>query len=584
MLNDNSFGIDQVRQETRKLLEPLNREISALQTQVNSVNFTVAAASGQNFANIVNIINNSQPEWSKKGYLAADVATDDPADDNHECYNWYRILRGATNELFADSARALKSSGHSTFAANEGAASAGEDIPRWARADGWIEIGGASAADGGSDDNYDLYIPIPNDVVIAGQTFYFQFEAQVREGVLPADFKYSVGFYDNSPLRRRYIEGGNFTISGNIFGAVGTRNVEYKVLAKTDTGEEALSNTLAFANAPNVFTPTNHPRINLNGAPGFTRFEIYRRDVASSTFVLQFTVQNSIDTIYYDSGQTPQRTVTAFPVSTNLAPRAATTKTLIAGGAGGAGFLRNQATLFVPTTYDRSQTLAGMQYLRFGFPQLGAAARQILVRRFGLSQGDGLWARSSGDLAQGRSSPTSQPVTSPSGNTGGVEQPVPYGGNYCVLTDTICDTIANDVTRGKPLKSLVKGEYLDSGGLVHGRIRNVLKKNTQRIIVFETANGKRIGCSFEQPIPICAEDPHGTRAEKIYELFQKEEVLFFTKSSYFGDIIRSKLISAEIKYGDFEVGIPTLSGAKTFWGNDILLHNKEANQYYPEIY
>jgi hypothetical protein len=118
---------------------------------------------------------------------------------------------------------------------------------------------------------------------------------------------------------------------------------------------------------------------------GFIEFEIYRH--IGSEYVKQFTVRNTIDGMYSDIGNPPEAFVSGWPSVTTTRPRAFAQTTNFVAGLLTQGFVRNVLNIFVPTTYDRSVTGAGMQFLRIGFTLPTTVARQIRIRRLGLSMG-----------------------------------------------------------------------------------------------------------------------------------------------------------------------------------------------------
>lgn len=383
----------------RKLLDPVLDAQDATNSRIDSLAVAVQTTIDTgSFAEIQNILTNSHPEWSKSGYAGPGVLPADAGDDNLEAANWYRQL--ATDTLLdKTSANALKAAKtiepdeHTLWAANEGTDA---DISRWDKVNGTIQVGGIT-------EKWDIFHPLP-DVIFPGQTYYVQFEAMLRTTTALPDIQAYCGIWDNTVGQAKYIEGGSFTITddgghipGVTYGTPGTTSVDYKILAFTDGGEQVESNVLNFPNAPAVFDANNHPRVKFSGVPGFIKFEIYRK--IGSTYVLQYTVGNTIEGVYYDIGNPPQAIVSGFPSITTTKPRAyAVTTSFQPGSSSGLGWVRHAMTIFVPNTYNRSLTGSGMQYFRFGLTGNTTDARQVLVRRFGLSMGAGIWARSAEDV------------------------------------------------------------------------------------------------------------------------------------------------------------------------------------------
>jgi hypothetical protein len=373
--------------------------------------------------------------------------------------------------------------------------------------------------------------------------------------------------------QQKYIEGGEFTITGEIFGPLGTpgRSVDYQILAKTDSGEEALSNVLNFPHAPDVFTGANHPRIHFAGVAGFIQFLIYRR--IGAEFVHQYTVQNSIEGSYFDMGNPPIAVVTGFPpTSTERRPRAYAITTNFAPFS--VAWTRYVWVIFVPTTYDRSVTQSGMQYLRFGLTETVDVSRQILIRRIGLSQGDGAWARSPNDVRAGsHSSPSTTAAGSAGGSGPGIEPPPPPGtgggGGGCVLVESMIDLADGKKTELRRLDR----DYLDGGGAVHGRVRKIKTGHVSRIYRIKTDDGQKLGCSYDHPLITEAKDHYGTRAKKLKKRLDRgDEVWVLTRLGK--NVISSRIVEMKEDFGDFLVGEPHMDGSHIYIANGFLSHNK----------
>jgi hypothetical protein len=556
--------------------------IANLQAQVNSLtNVVDTATSAVNYSGISNILDNSLPEWSKDAYDSLGVSPNTAGDGNMEAKDWYRQLTSDTL-LSPASATALKTAktvepaDHSLWAANE---AVNLDIPRWNKTNAYMELGGVT-------NRWDIYYPVPNDIVFPGQRFSFQFEAQLRTvDALPAGQQFYAEFYDNTAGQRKVIEGGSFAITddngnnpGVTFGIPGSTSVDYQILARTDSGEEALSNVLNFPNAPAVFDQNNHPRIRFSGVAGFIEFEIYRK--IGTAYVLQFTVRNSIDGTYFDIGNPPEAFVSAFPTVTNTKPRAFALTTNFVPGPFGGGFVRNVLTIFVPTTYDRSVTGAGMQYLRFGLLLNSAIARQILIRRIGLSMGDGNWARSVNDTRSGaHSTPSNSGATgSPGGGTGGgdpgggVDPPPPTGGGSCVVLDTPIRLADGRVPLRELRKAINEGRRIDVGGPVYRKIKGVRLGHVSMVYRVRSANGLEILCTPNEPFVVSPNIATGIEAQVLKKRLDRGEKVY-TLTRPHDEIESSRIMSMTEEYGDFTVGEPTVDGG-IYEAGGFLLHNK----------
>jgi hypothetical protein len=462
-------------------------------------------------------------------------------------------------------AKTIEPADHTLWAANEGA---NADIPRWNKVNGWIEMGGTA-------EKWDLFCPLPNDIVLPGQTFYVQFEARLAAGSLPSGLQAYSGVYDNTPGQRKYIEGGNFTISGEIFGIPGATSVDYQVLARTDSGEEALSQVLNFPNAPANFDQFNHPRISFSGVAGFIEFEIYRR--IGTDYVHQFTVKNSIEGTYFDVGNPPLRVVSGFPTVTTTKPRAfAQTVTFAPGSLNANNFVRHTLTVFVPTTYNQSLTDPGQQYLRLGFTAFAASAGQLQIRKLGLSLGYGNWSRSANDNRSGVRSAPSTATTGLPGDSGGIDPnpPEPGGGGYCVLLErTTANVIGPDgISHPTPMLEVPRLAYLDNGGPVAGRMLYLKRAYASRLYTVRTREGYELSCTFDHPFITGWQDMLGTPASELkLRLDKGHDVPVLVQH---GDTISTDYIASMTEeYGDFLVGMPVMEGSHICITNGILSHN-----------
>lgn len=561
---DSQYGFSELERKMNASILALQNRVDVVDANVDSLTNRVVGLNTLNYGEIVNLLDNSHPEWSTEAYTTLGVLPGTVTDLNREAYNFYRQLSSDT-ALVKSAANALKGTGHSLFAANEGT---DLDIPRWDVVNGQIELGGIT-------NFYDLVYQLPNELVFPGLVFYLQFEAQLRTSTpMPSNLQFFAALYDNTIGQQKVIEGGNFTITGDIFGTPGSRSIEYQVRAKTDSGEEAISNTLAFANAPDTFTQNNHPRINFRGAPGFIEFEIYRKEVASSTFVLQYVVRNAIEGTYFDVGNEPVRVVSSFPGVSATPPRAyAKTRTFQPGSITGAGFVRHTLTIQVPTTYNSSLTGAGMQWLRLGLVGATTDARQILIRRIGLSLGDGGWSRSANDVREGaHSTRTSTAASSPSGGSGtGTGVPPSPGSGGCVLLDSLVTVydeffVVKQITlRELQSKCLKEGIYCFSAGAIGGRVLSIKQSYASRILHIESSGGLKISATHNHPFITNPFDIAGTPAS---QLKVGDEIIAVGK-----EIAPQRIVSITEEFGDFVVGIPVLDGSHICVLNGFVSHN-----------
>lgn len=571
-----TMEIDDVRREVRKLLDPIQSELSATSEAIANLGQVVASTPGA-YAEIVNVVDNSHPEWSDLAYTRLDIASNTAGDTNMECYNFYRqpstdTILSAANTDALKAAKTSEPADHTQWAANE---AVDADIPRWDKVNGTIEFGQVS-------DLWDIYAPFPNDVVFPGQTFYVQFEAMLAGSDALPDIQAFCGLYDSTAGQEKFIEGGSFSITddagndpGVTYGIPGSTSVNYKIIAYTDSGEQAESNVLNFPNAPATFDGNNHPRIRFAGVPGFIKFEIYRE--IAGTYVLQYVVGNTIEGVYYDIGLPPVRTVRAFPTVTVNKPRAyAVTSTFAPGSPGGLGWVRHAMTILVPTTYNKALTEAGKQFFRFGLTGFTATERQVLIRRLGVSMGSGKWARSPNDVRKNAHSlPSTSAAGAGAGDGGGIDPPPPGGGGGCVLLDSsmaLYDDEGHPTTTA--LRVVEKGWLTDNGGAVCGKVKRLRQAHTSRIFRVIMESGLTVGATFDHPFITSVLDHKGTQCiELVKRLAAGETVHLLTRPK--DTVVSDKILGITEEFGDFWVGMPMIEGSPIVILNGFLSHNNK---------
>lgn len=391
---------------------------------------TATPATTTVLASIQNLIDNGEIEWSADAYVNNPLLG---GDIGFEAYHWFRQTT-ATTALAETAANALKFTGHSLYAANEGA---NGDIPRWARVEGWAEVGST----GGT--NYDIACPLPVNFVRSGMSFIIQFICKLRTAtVLPVGLEMAAMFWDNTVGQQKIIEGSAFALSYTIGGAVGATALEYKIVGRTDYGEEIESNVLSVTDAPATLTPSNYVALSWVGAAGYIDFDIYKK--VGATYYLQYTVANG-GTSYRDQGDAPLATVGGYPSVSITRARAYTETQGFAPSF--SAWERTDIVIRTPATYDTSLT-TGKQWLRLRITGAPTDARQFLIDRIGVSTGYGGWARSANDL-RAANIPSTTATVSEQGD---------IGIHVCPGVGMELDGIDNkilteDVRRGDKLKS-----------------------------------------------------------------------------------------------------------------------------------
>lgn len=405
--------------EAQELARELTRALERGEIIVPQV-----AESRPNIAGGTNHCPNSDHAYSKDAATVPGTLPGTAGDGNHEAYRFFRQAAGAN--VSTASAGALKSVGHSLYAASEGA---NAYIPDWDRTNGWARLGSPTT-------QYDVCVQMLGKVVGPGQRWYFRFLARALDAaVLPDDVQLYAGFWHKAGGTEGWVEGGDFTLSYTIKGTAGATAREYRVLAKTASGVEVLSAVLAVPDSPAVLDFTNYVQLFYDAGPGFIEFHIYRKDGATYTHL--YTVRNTVDLQYNDTDNTATHQAAAgWPVVSASKPRAyAETHDLLVGSFGG-DWGSNDVTIDVPTTYNSSLTDADGLFFRYGLTAPAGVNRHVGIDRIWLSTTFNEWAPELIRLADGSYAvPSVSPTSGFTGGGGGVLEP-PEGGSggaTCVL-------------------------------------------------------------------------------------------------------------------------------------------------------
>lgn len=426
-----------------------------------------------------NMLPNSHPEWSTLAYGTGGTTPATAGDTNREAYNW-RYQTAATTDL-STSSSPLLASGHSGFAGLNA------DAPIWDRVNGTFNIGCDTT-------QYDVCAPLPTDFVAPGQRFYVYFEAALSASDTDTNSaQFYCGFWDDTAGQEKWIEGSAFTPTIGVFGSTGARTLEYKILAETDTGSQMLSAAVTVTTAPATLTSANHVRLFFDGAPGFIRYVIYRKDGANYYRVGE--IRNSIDLQFFDileSGDTVVP-VSGYPSISTTAPQAYSVTAGLAPADVGS-FAAHTMTIQVPTTYNRSNTGNLQQYFRFGLNALVASgdARQVVIRKLMVSEGNGGWSRSPLDL-QAASGPSTAATSAPAPpGGGGIPTQPPTGGGGGPLCLTL-DTLVLTPDGYRPISEIGKGDWVMCGTAF--QVTGTFEGDVQSIWEIECDNGSVVRCS-----------------------------------------------------------------------------------------
>lgn len=364
----------------------------------------------------VNQCPNSDFSYSKLAATVPGTLPSTAGDTNYECWQVFRQQVGASINVAA--AGALKSSAHSLFAANEGTT---PGLPRWDRVNGWCVIGAQGAT------QYDIAIQLPSLVLNASQKWYCRLRmAALTPNLVPATLELSAGFWQKTGAGEGWIGGTNFTLDAQVIGLPGTQSIDYRVLAKTDSGLSILSAVKTVANAPNALSTDNFVRLGFSAVAGFIEFQIFRKQ--SSNYYHVYTIRNDTQLSFDDVG-TAQGPVAGWPAVSQTQPLALAQTRNIRIGAFGQMWQPNDLTIVVPPTYDVTQTTAFGQFLRIGLSQAAAVDQQIGIDQIMLATTYNEWSPdppirfSDGTFAL----PSISPTSSYQGGGEGVTDPPPRG-------------------------------------------------------------------------------------------------------------------------------------------------------------
>jgi hypothetical protein len=400
--------------------------------------------------------------------------------------------------LAESSAHALKATGHSTFAANEGT---NTKIPRWDKVNGWLEAGSDTA------DKFDFACPLALNFIRGGLTFYFRCIVAIRAGSATGNpIRLSVGVWDATASQKRFIESSNLDLTVSPVGTTGATTYKYRVLADMDDGTTIASDEVTIANGNAVLSTSNYNRLTWVNATGIVNLRIYRQvgGVIKRVFTIRNGAQDFND-FGSDEGETPPSLPTAgvlrpiaYKVSTQFNPTSETDWILV------------KIKLEIPSTYDTSQT-SGKQWMRVAVEGDTADERMITLDRISLSLSDGGWQRSARDLNRIQNqNPSSTPTTTTQGNT---------GVGTCFTLDTpvvLCDRDGTNQIE-VPIGA-IDPDRRDQFILDCNRVRRILRVRdgeTRTLIRCRLSNSVEWKCSETEKFVTSRTDKRGTRIDQL---------------------------------------------------------------------
>lgn len=363
------------------------------------------------YAGGTNMCPNSDFAWSHMAATTAGITPATAGDTNYEIYRVYRQAVGANI-----GANRVRSSGHASYAGNEGA---NPYIPDWDRVSGVVRLGSDSA------DNWDVAIQLTNNWIVTSRIWNVRIAvATDDEQPIPSGLTLFAGFWvKRSGGTQGWVDGDDFTLLSKIDGVQGSREFNYKVIARTDLGQTLESLVLNITNIPDTLGPLpgdNKVQIYYPGASGFMEFKLYREDVASGQVDLIAHDRNSDKFVAYDVGQSIRIEPSGLPTVPDGTYRAyeevgvdalpiATAKTF------------HDMTIRVPSSFDTSSVTE--TYLRIGLTGdvLADHDRQILIDTIWAGESYNIWSASPFDDYP--SIPSTTMVTAPPVIGGPVDEP-----------------------------------------------------------------------------------------------------------------------------------------------------------------
>lgn len=395
----------------------------------------------------------------------------------------------------ADAAHALKSSGHSLFAANEGTL---DVIPRWDEAAGQGEIGGDGV------DNFDLAVPLPFNLATRGLDFFFSVNVKLRSGAF-ADYPMILylGVYDTTTGNEKFLEADNFDLSVFYFGTAGTKTYECVVIGTFSNGQQVASDVVTVTNVASALDADNYLDWNWENAPRVLDFALYRKDTDTGDVVRVFTIYNG-ETRFFDKNTDGEESVVDFPTAPARREYAyAESLPFIPT----ADFRRIPIFFRIPPTYLQSAT-TDRQILRIGlYNHASNDARPLVIDRVLLTlPPESVWSRSSRDLE--RVQTTAPTATTPDG-----DQP---GGVFCFTghNSIFVKRKPSDDWTQIPIEDAERGMWIFNGK-DEDRIVDVKTGYSKDLYQVTLANGIFLECTKSERFITNPSDRRGTPLERL---------------------------------------------------------------------
>lgn len=470
-----------------------------------------------NYAGGANQCPNSDFAWS---YMAATLSgvtptTVDPTND--EVYRVFRQIKEA--DIDTQLVRT---------------AEADAWVPLWDKELGIVAVGGVDGTD-----QYDIAIQFWNNVLIGNHKWYIRIAVSTSDDTpLPEGSRLFAGFWvRRSGGDEEWVTGGPFVLDHKIIGLPGTRELNYKVLAKTDTGNSIESQILNITNAPDVLDEDNYIQVTYAGAAGLIEFETYREDVASGEVRQIARDRNSSKLVAYDVGQEGRLEFSGFPTADGDELKAYAEVDIDAVSIDVQKTFHNIA-FRIPPNFNTVGVAEEGTFLRIGLVSPTALNRQVYLDTVWAAESYNVWQPSPYDDYP---SPPSTTMTSspPVGGGAATSTPPPTGGgSSCVWVEHDVETdvgwvkmkdvetwmtVNNGTTKRSYLKGIHEGEesqylllFFDSGLVIRSSM-------TQRYIRSFSDSSGIIATGLKVGMTLQGGDNDGPKKIKVSQIIRISE-------------------------------------------------------------
>lgn len=229
---------------------------------------------------------------------------------------------------------------------------------KWSKATSTVQMGAATDVN-----RFTIDHPLKTNSCTPSSRQYFQINARLTTGIKPDGVSCYLGIWDGTAGRRRWLEGGNFTLNAGKVGAHtgGATSRTYRIVATTGYGFELQSDDVTVTNTLSTLDTSNYVSLAWDNLTGINEYDVYV-SVGGAFYLVASIVNGSY--AYFDSGTT-LRTLSAFPIVTSTKWRAFIELPPDQFNISADGWIVARASLVVPNTYAMSTT-TGKQWLRFG--------------------------------------------------------------------------------------------------------------------------------------------------------------------------------------------------------------------------